>query len=280
MNRIIDILKEISIKPIKYEKRGKVTIINTKDKKYVIKENNNKDIYEYLKSRSFNYFPNTKIIDNYEISEYIDDVITPKEQKINDMIILVSLLHSKTSYIKEIDNDEYKKIYEDLMNNIEYLYSYYVDVITLIESRVYMSPSEYLLARNITKVFIRLDKLKLEVDEWYKLVENKTKIRNSILHNNLELDHFIRNKDSYLISWDKVKQDMPIFDLYKFYKKNNLTNIDDILKTYEDIYPLLEDEKKLLYILVRMPDIIEFNSSEYNNTINVRKMLNSMNELP
>ena len=35
------------------------------------------------------------------------------------MIKIVSLLHLKTTYYKEIDNDEYKKIYEDLLNKRE-----------------------------------------------------------------------------------------------------------------------------------------------------------------
>ena len=66
---------------------------------------------------------------------------------------LISLLHSKTAYYKEIDYDEYKNIYENLNNKIDYIYNYYLDVINMIESKIYMSPSEYLLARNISKIF-------------------------------------------------------------------------------------------------------------------------------
>ncbi len=271
-----DVLKVLDIKPLRYEKKNNITIVDTKDKKYVLKKITNKDVYKYLRSRNFNNIPNAKIINDYEIYDYIEDIETPQEQRINDLIELVSALHNKTSYTKDISSDEYKKLYEDLNNNLEYTYNYYSDMMTIIESKVYMSPSEYLLARNISKVFIKLNELKIDIDNWYSLVENKTTIRNSLLHNNLELNHLIRNTNSYLISWDKSKKDMPILDLYKMYKKNNLTNMDNLLKTYEIKYPLQEDEKKLLYILIGLPDIIEFTNKEYINTLKVRQMIDSI----
>ena len=176
MNNIIESLKKYSIKPIKYQKNGKVLLLETKENKYAFKENsNNIDIYNYLNSRSFNYYPKviTDKLDQFEITKYEEEINMPIEQKISDMISLVSLLHFKTSYFKEIDNNEYLKLYEDLNNNVAYLYSYYNDLITLIEAKIFMSPSEYLLARNISKVFIRLDILSEEINTWFNLVENK-----------------------------------------------------------------------------------------------------------
>ena len=264
------ILKLLDIKPIKYEKIGKVTIITTSDNKYVLKKINNTDIYDYLDSRGFHNYPSTKILDNYEVSEYIEEVDTPYSQKLNDLVETVSILHLKTSYVKDITN-EYKTLYEDLLNNVEYLFNYYSDMMTIIESKVYMSPSEYLLARNISKVFIKLNELNNDINEWYHLVEEKKTMRNSLIHNNLKVDHIL-NKN--LISFDKSRKDMPIIDLYKMYKKNNLTNIDSLLEIYEKNYPLEEDEKKLLYILIGLPDIIKKEDKEYLNTINIRNMLN------
>ena len=155
MNRELDFLKKHGIKPVRIKKTGKVLIIDTDDDRYVLKENKHKDnIYRYLKSRNFDYLPTvvTNIDEDYIITRYEDNIEMPVEQKVNDMIDLLALLHSKTSFYKEVDNDEYKKIYEDLNNNVLYLYSFYSDMITVIESKVYMSPSQYLLARNITKI--------------------------------------------------------------------------------------------------------------------------------
>jgi len=149
MKKINDLIKEY--KPNGYKKIKDVILVNTKNNKLIIKKKRNENnIYEYLNSRSFRYYP--KIIredDEYRITEYVREIDYPEEQKIIDMINLVSLLHSKTTFYKEVDEDDYKKIYEDISGNIEYLKSYYIDLITIIENKVYMSPSEYLLARNI-----------------------------------------------------------------------------------------------------------------------------------
>ena len=246
---------------------------------YKRKENKHKDnIYRYLKSRNFDYLPTvvTNIDEDYIITRYEDNIDMPVEQKVNDMIDLLALLHSKTSFYKEVDNDEYKKIYEDLNNNVLYLYSFYSDMITVIESKVYMSPSQYLLARNITKIFYRLEQLKREIESWFDTVKDKKKIRNVVLHNNLDISHFIKNENSFFINWDKSKIDMPIFDLYKLYLKNDGYDFTEVLKRYEDKYPLLNDERNLLLILIRFPDILEVGNSELQNTRFVKKVITNI----
>lgn len=268
MKEINSLLRKHDLKPVRYCKKGKATVIDTRKGKFVIKEKvKNNEIYKYLESRSFNYYPKfiSNEAENYEITEYIDEIDMPSEQKIMDLIDLVILLHNKTTYYEEITEDDYKKIFEDISNNIEYLESYYTDLITVIESKVYMSPSEYLLARNISKIFASLNFCKYELKKWYELVKSKKKQRYVVLHNNLSIDHFLKNKGSYLISWDKAKIDNPIFDLYKLYKRHGLDyDFDPILKRYERGYPLLEEERKLLFILISLPDLIEFEQNEYN----------------
>jgi len=277
MQKINEILKKYNIKPHRYEKNGKVIIVSDEVNKYVIKKNQrNQEIFEYLRNRSFDYYP--KILndsnDSYEISEYIYDDYIPDEQKMLDLIKLVSLLHNKTTHYKEVDFADYKTIYETLSNNIEYLYSYYNDIITLIETKVYMSPSEYLLARNISKIFGSLNFSKQELEKWYKLVENKTKQRVVVLHDNLDLSHFRSNTKNYLLSWDKAKLGIPIFDLYILYKRHGLDfNFEEILKYYESSYKLQEDEKILFFILIALPDKIEFDGTLYEQTKKIGKFL-------
>lgn len=278
MNREINsLLKKYDLKPIKYSKCGKVLIIYTKDKKYVIKKKeNNSDIFRYLYSRNFDYLPSyiSDKNDLYDITEFIEEIEMPNEQKINDLIDLLSLLHLKTTYFKNVDNEEYLHIYDDLNNNIIYLNMYYEDIINKIESRVFMSPSEYLLARNYSILLKRLNNVKEELDKWYELVKNKDKVRFTILHNNLEISHFLRSDIPYLISWNKSKLGMPIFDLYNLFIKNNNIDFLDLLLKYESKYPLLKEERLLLYILIRMPILIEDSKDEYTKTINVKKMIN------
>ena len=280
MNSLKELLKKYELKPNCYRKNGKVTIVDSKSGKYVIKElrnDINKNIYKYLESRNFNYYPsiiNADEEDNYQISEYVEEIEMPEEQKMLDLIELVSLLHYKTTHYKEVDEDDYKKIYEDILNNINYLYSYYIDVISIIETKVYMSPSEYLLARNISKIFSSIEFCRNELDKWYDIVKEKRKQRLVVLHNNLELNHFIKNNNSYLISWDKSKIDIPIFDLYKLYKKHALEfDFEMIFRAYERNYQLLEEERKLLFILITLPDKIEFNLSEYEMCKKISRLI-------
>ncbi len=282
MRKYNALFEKYSIVPTKYEFYKNVTIVNTDNKKYVIKEKNREDkypIFNYLNSRNFDYYPKilSDMDDEYEITEYIEQVDMPIEQKMSDMVDLVALLHSKTTHYEEVDEEEYKEIYEDINNNIAYLYSYYTDLIAVAENSIYMSPSQYMLALNISKILGALNFCKDEIDKWYKLVKEKRKQRLVVLHNNLDLTHFIKNKGSYLISWNKAKIDIPIFDLYKLYRRHSLNyEFSEIFKRYEHSYPLLEEEKKLFFILISLPDKLEFGSSEYQTCSDISNIIETL----
>lgn len=273
MLEIKELLKNNNLKTQKYKKIGKVIEIEDNNKKRIIKKSNS-DIYSYLKSRNFNYFPNYIIDNDYIIMDYIEEVETPKEQKAIDLIKLVSLLHNKTTFYKETNEDDYKRIFENINNKIDYTYNYYNNLINEIDLKIYMSPSEYLLARGISKIFNSLEYSKKELEEWFSLVKEEKKERFSVVHNNLKIDHLLKNNNSYLISWDKSKIDSPIIDLYEFYK-NEALNIDfnSLIKIYEKEYPLHLLEKKLLFILISIPNIIEFNNEEYKMCIKISNLL-------
>ena len=278
--KINQVLKNKGLKARGYRKKGKVTIIDTQDGKYIYKEGKlNPQILNYLKSRSFDYMPSFLNSNNetYQLASYIENLDIPKEQKILDMIRLISLLHSKTTHYKEIDLDYYEKIYEDLNGNLNYLYIYYTDLITVIESKIFMSPSESLLATNITKIYDTISKNKERLDSWHTLIKEKRKERQVVLHNNLKLDHFLESDIPYLISWDKAKIGSPIFDLYKLYQNHALDfDFDSLLHEYEKTYPLLKEEKELLFVLISLPDIINFKNTEYINCQNISKMIDKI----
>ena len=279
MRKYRDIFEKYHLKPKKLEFRGNVLIVTCDDGKYVIKEKTrnsyNSDIFEYLKSRSFNYYPPiyTKTSD-YEITNYIEEVNEPQEQKMQDLIDIISLLHNKTTFYQDINEDDYKKIYEDIKNNIRYLNSYYNDILEIIESHIYMSPSEFLFATNASKILGTLTYTENEIEKWLSIMKEKKKQRFVVLHNNLSLDHFLKNEDGYLISWDKAKIDIPIFDLYKLYKRNAiLFDFSSLLQRYEKKYPLLEEERLLFFILISLPDRIEFTDNELKNCMKISQMI-------
>lgn len=275
MNRLFRIIKG---KPKKITIKNNVEIIDTDSNTYVIKKKTNKNldyIYDYLHSRSFDYFPKRLIKDDeYDIYEYVEDVKLPNEQKILDLVNLLTLLHSKTTFYKEIDIDIYKNIYEDVVGRIEYLDNYYNNLMDTIETNIYMSPSEYLIARNISLIYNSLNYARYQIDKWYDLIKDKRKIRLVNIHNNLSIDHYIKKDKPYFISWDKSKIDMPIYDILSLYKNHFLDfEFMDILKFYESKYPLLMEERILLFILMALPSEIDISSSEYNTCIKVRNLL-------
>ena len=262
------ITKKITIK-------NTVIIIDAGNKLLVIKRRT-KDLdklYKYLSSRSFDYYPNiiykTK---NYDIYEYIDDVDMDTEEKAMDIIRILTLLHSKTTFYKDIDDDTYKEIYEDVNNRIDYLYNYYEDITSIIDSEEYMSPSNYLFVRNVTKVFQALNYCKQNIDSWYNVIKEKKRVRIVNIHNNLDLDHYLSGNKKVFISWDKSKKDMPIYDLIKIYKKYyNKIDFYDLLKNYEQVYPLFKEEKTLFFVLISIPDKIVFDEREYKMCLKIKK---------
>ena len=281
MLKVNDELRKYGLIPLKYTNKNNITVVDTDKGKVVFKKKNNLDIFKCLDSRGFNYYP--RIISNdddlYLMMEYIDEVDMPIEQKIGDMVDLVSLLHSKTTYYQDVSSDDYNEIYEDIKNDIEYLYSYYNDMMTIIESKVFMSPAEYTLSLNISKIYKSLSFCNIKIEDWYKKVKDKNKKRLVVLHNNLDLSHFIRNDKPYLISWDKAKIDIPIFDLYKLYKNDMCFSFDELLKRYEKVNPLSDDERELLIVLLSLPDKIEFNDSNYNMCIKIKNMIKLLNRI-
>ena len=280
MLRINEELKKYGLIPYKYQNIGNVSIVDTSNGSFVFKKNIDNKIFEYLNSRNFNYYP--MIISNpdekYLITKYIKDVSMSSTQKIEDMIYLVSLLHNKTTHYIEVDSDSYNEIYENITNNIEYLYNYYNDLMTIIESKVFLSPAEYMLSINISKVYERLSYCYNELNRWYKKVKDMKKKRLVLIHNNLKPDHFLYNDKPYLISWDKAKIDMPIFDIYKLYKNNDSFDFMEVLKKYEHEYKLLDYEKELLYILISLPDKIEFNDTNINMCEKIYNMISLLDK--
>lgn len=274
----IDILTKI-YKPYKVSVKGNTKIFNCTSGNYVIKNKKNKNIkelYKYLNSRSFKYYP--KLIednrDEVNVFEYVEDNSIDNEQKLIDLINLISLLHSKTSYYKEITNDKIKEIYEELLGRVEYLEEYLNKIIYEIEDNVFVSPSGNLILINSSKIFSSLTFLKNEIEEWYKISIDTNKMRVSIVHNNLELDHYIKNENEYLISWDNYIIDSPILDIVKLYKNVYLTmDFSNPLKVYIEKFPLNENEKKLLFIMLVMPDEINLTNNELKNISIVRKYL-------
>ena len=277
MNRSIDVLKEI-YKPYRYTIKGSSTIIESTSGNFVIKPKTKdlKELFAYLNSRNFHNFP--KLVDSSRsdtyVFEYLNDISMPQEQRIQDLITLVAKLHNKTSFYKEVSEDKYKSIYEDIKNNILYLKEYYNNLFDISYNDIYLSPSKYLFMRNYTKIKDCLLFCEAELDKWYDLVKDIRKQRVSVVHNNLALRHFLRNEESYLISWDKALIDTPILDIVNLYKNEYYhTTFETKLSKYFELVSLHEDEKTLLFIMLSLPWQVKETSSEFDNCKNYNELL-------
>lgn len=175
---------------------------------------------------------------------------------------------------KEIDLDNYKYIYEELNNKIEDIFNYYNTIMDNIESTIYMSPSDYLISRNISFIYSAINFAKRNIDYWYKLIENKRKVRVVVNHNNLSLEHYLKEDKPYLISWEKSKIDMPIYDLISLYNNHYLDfDFTELLKIYLSKYPLTKEEITLFLGIISIPNKIVQSNSQYKTVLNIRRQL-------
>lgn len=283
MNRSLEVFNKI-YKPYKITKKNKVYILNTMDGDYAIKLNpkiDYKKLYNYLYSRSFNYLPKLSkdSRDDMVVLEYQEDLSLDNNQKALDLINLVALLHTKTSYFKDVPLDTYKEIYEDIKNNLDYVDDLYNKMFDSFLTEEYIRPSHYLFLRNYSLIYNAIHYSKTKVDEWFNDIKDKNKERVVLVHNNLKLDHLIKNQDEYLISWDSYTFDTPVLDLYNLYK-NEWKDVEfsSVFTTYNNNFNLLPEEKKLLDILISIPYEVKLGKNEYRNCRLIRELIDYLSK--
>ncbi len=249
----------------KIKKINKVSIIN--DEIVKKRDKDNEELFSYLSSRDFNNYLNYEKREQEEsIYPYIKDLSLDSYQKGEDLINIVALLHNKTSYNKEVSKDKYKSIYDNFIGHTNYLDQYYASMLENIELVEFPSPSETIFLRNYSKLLELFAFLKTEASSWYEMVQDKTKERVCLNHGNITLNHLLKNNREYLISWDNATFDSPILDITKFYHQEwEHLNFDTLLKIYLDKCQLTEEEKKLLFLNIAIPEkIIPYNDEMLN----------------
>jgi len=276
-SRSLEVIKE-TYKPFKITILGKVQILDSTSGKIVLKEkkNNIRELYDYLKSRSFSCYP--ELIDDSKedinIFEYAEDIYIPEEQKSMDFIKVIGLLHQKTTYYKDVNKDEFKKIYNNILDEINYLTFFYENKYETYFKSIYPSPSEYLLLTNTSKILSSLGFSKRELESWYQKTEKLTRYRICQIHNNLSLEHFHKNNKDTILSWENSRKDSPVLDLIKFYKCSYFNlNFETILENYWHICPWSEEEKQLFFLMISLPPKFVDKGSEFEKVKKIREVL-------
>ena len=278
MNNLKGITNNFDFKIKKCKYCNNIRIIDTDKGVFVAKKKNrnNNDLFKYLQTKNFTNFLNIyDSNDDYEIYPYIDEVDLTQEERAIDIIYLISILHNKTTFYKEVNLDKIKEIYEDINNKLIYLTNYYDNLRMIAEEQKYLSPSNYLLLRNISIIFRSIDDSKHFIDKWYELIKNKKNFRVVTIHNYLELNHLIKGDNTYLISWDRASKASPIYDLLSLYQNTyEKVEFSSLFETYNSKYPLMTEELYLLYSLLLVPKKLELSNNEIVNTKDVYRLTN------
>ncbi len=260
--------------------KSKARIIEESDGKYILKptDKNVKELFDYLKTRNYDAVPEIVESDGKSVKyKYIEETDFMHKNKHIDLASSLSQLHYKTAYYKDVSKNKYREIYDKLSDKIEYIENYYNKFIESIEVEVYPSPSHYLISRNYSIINGAINYSKKELKSWFKLVENKTKERVVVVHNNPKLEHLVHGDKDYLVNWDNYVVDTPVLDLYRMYENPEIFNdFLRVYKEYEKNFTLTEEEKKLFFILISIPKKIEEISPEIANTKNIRHIIDHL----
>ena len=274
MNNLIYFIKKYNLEVVKITKIGDTTIIDTDYKKYVFKKENIKT-YDYLLSKGFNYFPNIIDYNNeFIMFDYIENIDYNINEKIEDYIKTLSLLHLKTCYYENINNLDFDSLYNEINLKIKNVTDYYNNLINVIESKEYMSPAEYLVARNITNIYSLLNYSSNNINKWHKSINNKKRV--VTLYNN-GIDKMLKSKDGiYFTDFKNIKTDLPIYDLYNLFNRYyDIIDFKIVLNKYEKIFKLTEEEKELLFIMISIPEIIIVDD-KIKNIFLIKKQINKI----
>ena len=269
-------IKGINKKINKYSFINGEEIIETDNGKFFVKKKNDdtKELYNYLSSRKFNnYLKLEEDNKDVEIYSYKDDNVKTSDKAI-DLVYLLSMLHIKTTTYREVNLDEVKRIYENVNDEINALNIYYHKLQDEIETKVYMSPAEYLLIRNISIIYKMLVLSKESIDKWYSIKIKQNRERVVLVHNNVSINNFIDTDKLIFKNWDKALKDYVVYDFYSFYK-NDYKNLEfnSLFDLYQRKYKYSEDEMLLFNSLINKVWIVNMDSSNYDNTVKVNDLI-------
>lgn len=261
----------------KIEYKDSVKVINKDGFKYV-KKKKKKDknqLYTKLSDKNFNaYLVPIKEIDNYELYPYIEEENINKKEKIKILVNIMAELHSKTTSYEIYDKQQIEELYMNTKNNLQSLRNYYYELQDNLELREFPAPEEQLLLNSVSNIYKAINYSEYKLNLWYEKINTNKKIRYVQIHNNMSLEHLLVEKNNYLISWEKSRKDIPVYDFIEFYKKEfSNYNMNELFNLYQEKYKYMEEEQLLFESLISVPPQIIFKKTHLINTIETKKQI-------
>ena len=248
--------------PIKYTLVDNNKIITYPDKTIFIKMRssyNIEEVYKYLDDHAVNnYLKPVEVTDRELIFPYFEKTSLTDDEISKRLVLNLTIWQNKTTTYQKLNLDEVKNFYESTKKEINYLFSYYRDIILQLETKVYYLPTEYLFLRNSSIINRQLKVAADLLEEWYETVKNKERERLVYCHGKCELAHFLPIDDGYFISLEQAHLGRVSDDIENLFRKN-FSSIDLVTtyNLYQRKYPYTLDEKLFLFVKLAIPPKID-----------------------
>lgn len=248
--------------PIKYTLVDNNKIITYPDKTIFIKMRssyNIEEVYKYLDDHAVNnYLKPVEVTDKELIFPYFEKTSLTDDEISKRLVLNLTIWQNKTTTYQKLNLDEVKNFYESTKKEINYLFSYYRDIVLQLETKVYYLPTEYLFLRNSSIINRQLKVAADLLEEWYETVKNKERERLVYCHGKCELAHFLPIDDGYFISLEQAHLGRVSDDIENLFRKN-FSSIDLVTtyNLYQRKYPYTLDEKLFLFVKLAIPPKID-----------------------
>jgi spore coat protein YsxE len=182
-------------------------------------------------------------------------------------------LHSLTLHESKIKKEDVTKHYELLEKQWKDRKEDLEKYVEQCEQKIYMSPFELYFCLVYHECSQALEFARNKLDEWYEIMKEKEEARLVTIHGKLSAKHFIYDEsgNGYFINFEQAREAPPVYDIISFYfrafKTYPIQSYESYewFTTYEQRFPLREEELLLLYSYLAFPELLVRSVDRYRN---------------
>lgn len=229
---------------------------------------------DYVKKNYKNIITYNKFKDNLSYKKWKDqiyiimDILDGREAAFSNPVEInlcaenIALMHKASKGLREHLQNKYNKDFLDISLKYKFQKAYdeLIWMKNLVKNYKYKNEFDTLFMNNVDEYLIEIEEVQ---KEFYKSKYDnlrKTGDTISLCHNDLAYHNFLlKNNEISIIDFDFMTIDLRIMDIGDFILKSIKNAAFDIDKTlncidgYENISILKQEEKELLYLLIKFP---------------------------